>query len=266
MFVCVIWLTILMLSISSLPVESITPIQEQIRGYSGVIVMIMDGKYDMKSENPYIPDCVQDTVTCNGVYFWKIVLHEDPAEYFRRSKQYMFEKWGIDVSSMLQNGLIHMRDTYTDPRANYRAYAIPGETVHPLGWHVHNQAFQFTLRLGTKVFGAYGRGQHVPAGTSFVFGQYVIQKSTLNENGRVQNSYEHYRISYQSRHPVEPERRTTRVAFCEVTESPWGTGLITATSFLASTTNNNLSSQNWFMRTIITLDGNTGLGNANGVM
>lgn len=236
---------------------------KQMEGYSGMLVMVMDGKYDMLSSNPYIPSCMQDTIYCNGVYFWKIVLHEDPAGYYRSSKRYMLHKWGLNVTSMMADGSIEMRDIYTDPRANHRAYVVPDESVHYLGWHVHNQAFQFTLQRPVRLTGSSGKGRVVPTGTSFLYGQYMIQKSTLSPDGQVENLDDYYRLKYESSHAIVPRSDTMRaVVLCDVSESPWGSGVSVAASFIKAS---QFSNGNWFVRTVITLDGQDGLGTAPGI-
>lgn len=234
----------------------------QMEGYSGMVVMVMDGKYDMSLPNPFIPSCKSGTIYCNGVYFWKIVLHEDPAEYFRQARRYMLATWGLNVTSMMDDGSLNMRDVYTDPRANHRAYVVPGESVHYRGWQVHNQAFQFTLQRPARLSGSTGNSRIVPSGTSFLYGQYLIQKSTLSQNGKVENSEEYYRLKYESRHAIVPHRDGKAIVLCSVSESPWGSGLATTASFVMSS---QAVKENWFIRTMITLDGVHGLGTHTGI-
>lgn len=240
----------------------ITVSGREMEGYFGMVVMVMDGKYDMTEANPFIPDCMSGMIYCNGVYFWKVVLHEDAAGHFRESRRYMLDKWGLNVSLMMEDGTLDMKDIYTDPRANHRAYVVPGESVHHLGWHVHNQAFQFTLRRPARLFGSSGKGRIVPTGTSFLYGQYLIQKSSLNKDGTLEHSEDYYRLKYESNHAIIPRRDMRAMVVCDVKESPWGSGISTSASFLMTS---HLSKANWFIRTVITLDRGQGLGKFAGV-
>lgn len=213
-----------------------------------MITLIGDGKFNVSEENKEISGCENNS--CTGNYFWKTIANENAFGFENESRNYMLKAWGLNVKQLLEKNEIMMNNIYVDPRTNYRAYIIPGESIHRLGWQVHDQSFYYTLIKQKVLNGEYGNGISVPVGTSFVFGQYWIEKSFIRE-GKIYSLDSYIKLYYQSKIPIPRFNFQFDSFLFEITSSPWGSGVAMANVFYQK---ENYIQPNAEIRNFITFD------------
>ena len=238
-------------------------------GFTGHITMLADGEFVIGSPHPTVPGCDVVPTFCDGTYFWEEILgatseQRDAAEY--RAKEFMLERYGLDVDSLAASGEVLWLDAYTDPRFNYRARTIAGERVHEYGWTAHDQGFSLIANTEVALGGEFA-GQTIPAGSMIVHGRYLIRRSRLDwvegkpvlteDGGQII-------IPFQSATPViaNPDMRYPIIGNCELPTSPWGSGL--ALISVLQTPGDGLTTKNT-VRNVMFFDGAVGFGNYPGV-
>lgn len=239
-------------------------------GFNGMVVYVSDGEFDPTTPHPSVPGCFSGI--CDGNYFWNEIAQADPAQINASeaaAKDFYLQRFGMDIDVLAGNGAISWLNTYTDPRVNYRARFVAGEHVHEFGWEVHEQVWLVVVNQELALGGEF-EGHSVPPGSVLASGEYWIQKSRLIRLGaqpRIVNQDEYLRIKFQSQSPIVPPGINGRFsAVCDVTESPWGTGvgqIVSSFAIIEDDAEGGLARQN--TRNVLTFDGATGLGTYLGV-
>jgi len=153
-------------------------------GFDKYIVYSAAGRF-----NPDIKPAEGDLAT----WFHKDVMgrtNEEIATAKAEAAEYFQAQFGPNLPAPMPFGL--------DPRVEYRAYVISGESVPAEGYVVRDGGFMIVLQKATVLFGRYGgdKGKVVPAGTMLVYGTYNIDRSP--------NGKEPLLIQYRSASPVIP--------------------------------------------------------------
>lgn len=120
---------------------------------------------------------------------------------------------------------------------------------------MHNQFYLYELTRDTRLGGSKGTGIIAAKGTSFVYGQYVVEVST-RKKGRVKETGKRYRIVYETDEVTQVATETFLGLVNRVTESPWGTGLA-VTNVIGRKAEEGMM---YYFRNVITTDGMDGLG------
>ncbi len=238
-------------------------------GFDAVIMYMADGEYLMSEPHPEIPGCLM--AQCDGEYFWTEIAGvpaDEVAALEQEAKTVLMERFGLDVDALVGNGALLWRDIYADPRVNYRARYVSGERVHRLGWEVHDQSFM-AITTQELVLGGEFEGVVAPTGTAFPIGRYWVQKSRLvpGEDGpQIENLDEFIKITYKTAGPLPPPDIHGLISStCEITDSPWGTGVATVVAAFDLTANPAEVPIKQNIRNVLTFDGAAGLGRYSGV-
>ncbi len=238
-------------------------------GFDGMAMFVADGLYTPGSPNPDVPGCFLGL--CEQSYFWSQIANlplDEVAEKELQAKAFFLARFGLDVDVLAGNGSVNWLPIYADPRINYRTRFVAGEHVHRLGWEVHDPAWLVVTAQELALGGEF-EGTVVPAGTTFSFGEYWIQKSRIaHTDGEptLVNLDEFIVIKYQSAGPIPPPGIHGLISSaCEVTASPWGTGVaqVSGSFDLTATDGSEPARQN--LRNVLTFDGGNGLGEFEGV-
>ena len=133
-----------------------------------------------------------------GMWFHKDIMGRNDmeiAEAKAEAVEYIEAQFGPNLPEPMPFGV--------DPRVEYRAYVISGESVPSEGYVVRDGGFMVMLQKATVLFGRYGgeQGKVVPAGTMIVYGTYNIDRSPTGKDPLI--------IQYRSaspviQHPLEP--------------------------------------------------------------
>ncbi len=238
-------------------------------GFSGLGIFVADGEFIPGSPNPDVPGCDIVPAFCDINYFFEEVVHFTPEEAEAErtaAKAFILERFDLDVDQLLSEGRITWIEGYADPRINYRARVLPNQQIHPLGWEVHDMSFLLIANEELTLGGEFP-GLVIPPGTLITKGQYVIQKSRLiQEDGELilVNLPQRITIEFRSGAPIFPtaDPRAPIVANCELTSSPWGTGVAVVGSFPFMGSGEVLKQG---VRNVLTFDGAEGFGDYEGV-
>lgn len=233
------------------------------KGFRALLVFVADGKFNPFSPNSIVPNCSGGV--CEATYFWRDVAglsDKVRARETAQAKTFYSEKWGIPVDQYVRDGKISFSDVYLDPRINYRCRALEGQKVHGVGWEVHDQFFLVAALQELTLGGQYGTSMTVPPNTFLLLGQYKIERSSLKKGGMVVATKKFINIRYESVNPVLPPVAGRRMASCKISKSPWGSG-IALLSVSEAEPAPALTKASW--RTVLTMDGGTGLGKFDGV-
>jgi len=238
-------------------------------GFTGYITFVGDGEFIPGSPHPVVPGCDVVPSFCDGAYFWEEVLGATPAERDAeelKAKNFMMERYGLDVDQLAANGDILWLDAYADPRFNYRARTIAGEQVHEYGWKVYDQGFNVIANTELALGGEFA-GQTIPAGSLVVHGRYLIRRSRLDwvdDKPVLTEDGGQIIIPFQSGAPVvaTSDIRFPIIGNCELPSSPWGSGVALAAAL--RTTEDGITIKNT-VRNVLMFDGGDGFGNYPGV-
>jgi hypothetical protein len=122
------------------------------------------------------------------------------------------QRYGLDPEA--QDGL-EFADFMLDPRNEYRAYVVSGETVSSEGWVVRDGGWRLEVTAPDGVtLGGEFEGTHMSQGSFLVFGDYNIDIP----NG------EPIIIHYESGGPIIPTEEGMMFR-CDLTHPEWGEGL-----------------------------------------
>ena len=197
-------------------------------GFASMAVYVADGEFDVANPNPNIPNC--QNLFCFGTHWFDQVMGMTPAQIAkeeRAAKSFFLKRFGVDAAALAASGKALFSPFALDPRGNYRARIVDTNSVHKLGWEVHDGGFALVLMAET-VLGGEWSGIKVPAGTMMVFGGYAIQPSRLSEHHGSKVLTDSGRllvIRYQSGEPIFPAGSSGAFFFrCEIVSSPWGPG------------------------------------------
>lgn len=179
-------------------------------GYQKFLVYMANGTYDPDDPN-YTPP--------TGEFFQKQIMGRSDAQIADQRAQalaFFKQRFGLDPA----NGDVEITPFMFDPRNNYRAYVVGGETVPSTGWVVRDGGFNATVTTDTVLHGTYGgaAGKTVPAGTSVVFGDYNIDRR--NRGGHSQPPL---LLHYQSQQPISvPDQDGIQHFRCELIDPVTG--------------------------------------------
>ena len=238
-------------------------------GFTGYVVIVGDGEFALGSPHPVIPGCDLIPTFCDGAYYWEEIVGATPAERQAAedgAKAFMLERYGLDVDALAASGDIVWMDAYADPRFNYRARTIAGQQIHEYGWVVHDQGFTVITNVELPLGGEFA-GLSIPPGSLIVHGRYLIRRSRLDwvdGNPVLTEDGGEVLIPFQSGAPVVPtaDLRYPNVGNCELTSSPWGTGIAQVT--VMRTTDDGVTFKN-SVRNVMMFDGAAGFGDYPGV-
>lgn len=158
--------------------------------YQKFLVYMANGTYNPNDPNYQAPD---------GTFFQKQIMHRSDAEIAQQRANalaFFKERFGIDPA----NGDVTISSSMFDPRNNYRAYVIGGETVPSAGFVVRDGGFNARVTKDTYLHGTYGgdAGKLAPAGTAVTFGDYNI----LRTAGASSQPTKPLILHYQSETPI----------------------------------------------------------------
>ena len=238
-------------------------------GFSGLGLFVADGEFVPGSPNPDVPGCDVVPAFCDISYFWEEIVGFTPEQAeaeIAAGKAFMMERFGLDVDALVAAGEITWIEAYADPRINYRARLLPNQQIHRYGWEVHDMSLLLIANVSLELGGEF-EGTVIPPGSLLTKGMYVIQKSHVVEHDGqtvLVNLPGRIAIEFQSGAPIlaSADPRVPIVANCELTSSPWGTGVAVVGSFPFMGTGELLKQG---VRNLLTFDGADGLGSYVGV-
>lgn len=179
--------------------------------YQKFLVYMANGTHNPNDPNYQAPD---------GRFFQKQILHRSDAEIAQQRADalaFFKERFGLDPA----NGVVAFSSFMFDPRNNYRASVIGGESVPTAGFVVRDGGFNATVTKDTYRRGSYGgaAGIWVPAGTSVVFGDYNILRTAGTSGQPVTSLILHYQSQTPIRLPNADGAQTFR---CELIDPATG--------------------------------------------
>jgi hypothetical protein len=160
--------------------------------YQKFLVYMANGTYNPNDPNYQAP---------TGTFFQKQIMHRSDAEIAQQRADalaFFKERFGLDEA----NGDVTISSSMFDPRNNYRAYVIGGETVPSGGFVVRDGGINARVTKDTYLHGTFGgaAGKWVAAGTSVTFGDYNI----LRTAGASDQPTTPLVLHYQSETPIRP--------------------------------------------------------------
>ena len=213
--IVLIGLLLLGLSMSGLTARAAAP-----EGFDKYLVYMADGVFDPDESNDQF----------DGAYFHREVMErtdEELAAELDRAEAFFRDRFGLDftgveaVDGVKTIGGVATLDTsgfMLDPRQEYRAYTVAGESVPDEGWVIRDGGWRVNItgEDGATLTGTWGgdEGTDVPSGSFVVFGDYNID-----------TGQEPIIIHYESGSPILPAGTDGITAFsCDLSHPEWGNG------------------------------------------
>ncbi|MDQ3549844.1 MAG: hypothetical protein M3439_13610, partial [Chloroflexota bacterium] len=186
-------------------------------GFNKYLVYMAAGQYDPADPAYDAPD---------GMFFQREIMGQSDAEISQNRQDaidFFIERFSIDAVS--DSGIMFGSFMF-DPRNQYRAYTISGESVPSAGWVIHDGgwALSVTNPAGVTLGGEFA-GQHVPQGTMMVFGDYNIDRLGPGNSAGRSTHAEPIIIHYQSGEPIIPNASGAIMFRCELISDEFGHGL-----------------------------------------
>jgi hypothetical protein len=186
-------------------------------GFDAYLVYMADGRYDPSVMGP------------DGDYFQKDIMGRSDAEIAQNRADaiaFFIERFGIDPDSAEFEDDVMFGSFTFDPRNEYRAYTISGESVPSSGWVVRDGGWSLAITNpdGLTLGGEFA-GTEVPAGTMMVFGEYNIERLGPGNSGKNSAHAEPLIIQYQSGGPIVPNADGSIMFQCELFSDDFGHGL-----------------------------------------
>lgn len=186
-------------------------------GFDKYLVYMAAGQYDPADPTYDAPD---------GMVFQREIMGRSDAEIAQNRQEaidFFSERFGIDADS---DAGVMFGPFMFDPRNEYRAYTISGESVPSAGWVIRDGgwAMSVTDPAGLTLGGEF-TGQHVPQGTMMVFGDYNIARLGPGNSGGNAAHAEPLIIHYQSGEPIIPTASGAIMFRCELISDEFGHGL-----------------------------------------
>jgi hypothetical protein len=186
-------------------------------GFVKYMVFMMNGVFD-----PSIPS--EDTAE----FYQKNVRGRNEleiAEHRAEAAEYFLKQFGLDFRFNDVDGGVSFFGFMDARRNNYRAYTISGEHLPSSGFLVDGGGWMFSVTdpNGVRLHARYGgpEGLWVPAGTSGVFGEYVVHLTA----GESERPREPIVMRFQSERPIIA-REDGVVSFqCALRHPVWGEGV-----------------------------------------
>jgi hypothetical protein len=209
-------------------------------GFDKVVVFMASGQYD-----PSVPPAEGDL----AMWFHRDIMGRTDEEINMTRDEamaYFNETFGLNSTNSPEPVAYGV-----DPRNEDRAYFIAGMEVPPEGWVVREGGFMVNLTNETTLHGTWGgeEGKTVPAGSLFVYGDYNINVSAMDnvspDNESPDNvsptvtpqPVEPIIIHYQSVEPTVPDQVNNGTTFRCTAIAPWGEGIAQGISYPQTVTN-----------------------------
>lgn len=187
-------------------------------GFGKFLVYMAAGVYDPADPNYAAPD---------GAYFHKEIMGRSNAEIAQNRADavaFFEQRFGLNPD---EDAGVMFGPFMFDPRNDYRAYVVSGESVSSSGWVIRDGGWSLAVTAPDGItLGGEFEGRHVPAGTMMVYGDYNILALTQGqERGNARGAQrEPIIIHYQSGDPIIPG--PDGIAFhCELISEDFGHGL-----------------------------------------
>lgn len=191
-------------------------------------LFLADGEYDPLDASVVPP-------TFDAFFTDRLGWSTDDIDAVRSdAKAHMAKRYGIDVDGLVAEGRMQWLELHIDPRANYRAYALPGYAIGPEGWTIH----EITLSAiaidpkGIELGGPYAGARFGP-GPVGAYGYYQVEPDD--------NDLDPLVIQYQTNGLMGTSFDGRNLLFCEMTSDALGTGLGHVTSEIRQLDNGRLS-------------------------
>ena len=187
-------------------------------GFDKSLVYMMNGVYDPK-DTSNVPDGDTFLREIMGYIDEEVASELDRAEAFFRDRFGLdfAEAEAVDGMKTVEGAMLDTRGFMVDPRREYRAYIISGESVPAEGWVVRDGGWMASIQEdGATLRGEWGGedGTEVPGGSFLVFGDYNIDTGG-----------EPIVIHYESGSPILPMGVDGIMAFsCDLFHEEWGEG------------------------------------------
>lgn len=154
-----------------------------------------------------------DGMNGDGMHFQKDVLnrtHREIAQNKADAINFFESRFGVSVI----DPKVHFMGYEVLPEVQYRAVIITGENTPSSGWPVHDGGWMAVVMdpQGLDLGGEFA-GTHVPAGTMFVFGNYLISKRSAP-----------ILLNYQAKKPIIPDFTGAFEVACEIFSAKYGNG------------------------------------------
>lgn len=187
-------------------------------GFDKMLVYMMNGVYD-PNDTSNLPD---------GDTFLREIMgytDEEVANELGRAEAFFRDRFGLDFTEAevvdgmktVDGAMLDTRGFMVDPRREYRAYVVSGESVPAAGWVVRDGGWMASIQEeGATLTGEWGgeEGTEVPGGSFLVFGEYNIETGG-----------EPIIIHYESGSPILPMGVDGIMAFsCDLSHDGWGEG------------------------------------------
>lgn len=169
--------TLALLSMLVLPVAKAGLVKAP-DGFDDLLLYMQNGVFDPTAPHPVIPGCAGGI--CDGNYFQEVFQDRSAAEVEAleaQAKLFFFDRFGIDVDDPAMAGRAVLQRFLLDPRAEYRAYVISGVNVPPEGFVINDGGWLLIVTdpNGIELTSGPFAGQHIPAGSLALFGEYQIE-------------------------------------------------------------------------------------------
>lgn len=191
-------------------------------GFSDYLVLMATGTIPLGVPHPEIEGCSGD-LFCDGDYFHKVIMGRTDAEIAeeaRKAKDFMAERFGLDVDALVAAGRLAFFPFQIDPRGQYRAYTVAGAKVGSEGWIVRDGGFAAAVLdpNGIEMGGKFaGSGLVIPETGMVLAGVYNIQ--VTNPAGKPKGEV---LVHYRSGMPMIPNDFGEFVINCQISLDEFG--------------------------------------------
>ena len=197
------------------PIVSKPPGSQNPAGHDGFVVAMIDTVLDPA------------TMVLDGNIYFQDILGMTAAEadaFEAEALAYFHERFGIDAN----DPRLMLSRAYANPELGYRVYHLAGRKVPPEGWELQDGSINVTVvdPDGITLGGEFA-GVHVPVGTLFPYGFYVIRpQPPANGNPNPQGpQWDPILIHFRAFEPMLTGPTGSATIRCELFSEEFGTGL-----------------------------------------
>ncbi len=145
-------------------------------GFDGFVVAMIDTVIDPAE------------MVFDGNIFFQDILGMTPAEtdaFEAEAVAFFEQRFGLNAD----DPRLSLTRAYVNPELNYRVHHIAGRKIPPEGWALLDGSINLTVvdPAGVTLGGEFA-GVHVPAGTLFPYGLYVIQPESPSQGSRISDT------------------------------------------------------------------------------